>query len=193
MRSLTRLTGKLRVAFDIRHLPREQVGTRTYAVCLANALAELPEIDLTLLVRHPSQAKGLKGRVVTPEQWADDVAVIHRPAQVIDPGDLRLLFKSSAHIVITYQDLIAYRIPVTFSSDLEFDRYRATSSLSLRRSSGSSPTRRVPAGRSPRSSAFRARRSPVIPLGVETEWFAHREPLDANDPATTEVAGSLFL
>ena len=49
-------TGKLRVAFDIRHLPREQVGTRTYAVCLGQCLGEIPDIELTLLVREPAQA-----------------------------------------------------------------------------------------------------------------------------------------
>jgi glycosyltransferase involved in cell wall biosynthesis len=173
-----RLGGELRVGFDIRHLPREQVGTRTYAVCLANALAELPEIDLTLLVRHPDQAKGLKGRVVTPDQWADDVAVIHRPAQVIDAGDLQLLFESSAHIIITYQDLIGYRIPVTFSSDLEFDRYRATSSLSL------PAVQRIIAYSESAGREITAEfgipneEVSVIPLGVETKWFAHREPFD---------------
>ena len=34
-------TGKLRVAYDIRHLPREQVGTRTYAVSLGQCLGEI--------------------------------------------------------------------------------------------------------------------------------------------------------
>ena len=38
-------TGELRVALDIRHLTPTQVGTRTYAVCLANALAKLPEAE----------------------------------------------------------------------------------------------------------------------------------------------------
>src|SRR5262249_6854112 len=120
-----------RVAYDLRHLPREQVGTRTYAVCLAQALADLPEIELTLLVRDPTRAQGLSGRVVTEEQWLDDVAVIHRPGQVLDPSELRLLFGSSAHVVITYQDLIGYNTPLVFPTDAEFDRYRATSSLSL--------------------------------------------------------------
>src|SRR5262249_11539705 len=124
-------TGRLRVAYDLRHLPRQQMGTRTYAVSLAQALADLPEIELTLLVREPSQASGLSGRIVTAEQWRDDVAVIHKPAQVFDPRELQLLFESSAHLVITYQDLIAYRIPQVFTTDVAYDRYRATSSLSL--------------------------------------------------------------
>ena len=77
--------GRMRVACDLRYLPREQVGTRTYAVSLVKALAELSEIDLTLLVRESAQAEGLRGGVVTEAEWNDDVAVIHRPAQVLDP------------------------------------------------------------------------------------------------------------
>src|SRR5208337_4063131 len=40
-------TGRLRVAYDLRTLSREQVGTRTYAVSLAKALGKIPQIDLT--------------------------------------------------------------------------------------------------------------------------------------------------
>ena len=122
---------KLRVALDLRDLPAEQVGTRTYAVNLARELVKLPEVELTLLVQHPAQAKGMIGRIVTTERWADDVEVIHKPAQVMDPAELRLLFESSAKLVITYQDLIAYRIPQVFASATRFETYRATSRLML--------------------------------------------------------------
>lgn len=171
-------TGELRVALDIRHLTPIQVGTRTYAVCLANALAKLREIDLTLIALHESQAEGLKGRVVTPEGWADDVAVIHKPAQVIDPNELRLLFESSAHVVITYQDLIGYRIPQVFSSDAEFDRYRATSSLSLQAvqriiAYSESTGREICA-----EFGIPNEEITVTPLGVETDRFADRPPSD---------------
>jgi glycosyltransferase involved in cell wall biosynthesis len=112
-------------------LPPEQVGTRTYAVNLARALAKLPEIDLTLLIQGPSQAKGMTGRVITVDAWADDVDVIHKPGQVVDAALLRLLFESSAHLVITYQDLIAFRIPLVFGSEARFESYCATSRLML--------------------------------------------------------------
>ena len=175
------LTGKLRVAYDIRHLALTTNGTRTYAVCLANALAELSEIDLTLIVQHESQAEGLKGRVVTPEQWADDVAVIHKPAQIGEPNELSLLFDSTAHLVITYQDLIAYRIAVAFSSDDDFDRYRATSSLSLQGfqriiAYSESTSREI-------TEEFGIPKDEitVTPLGVDIEWFSHREPFDQSN------------
>ncbi len=123
--------GKLRVALDLRDLPREQVGTRTHAVNLARELGKLPELELTLLVEDPAQARGMNGRVVAAAAWVDDVALIHKPAQVMNPAELRLLFESNAHLAITYQDLIAFRIPLVFASESRFDIYRATSRLVL--------------------------------------------------------------
>jgi glycosyltransferase involved in cell wall biosynthesis len=175
-----RSTGKLRIAYDLRYLTREQVGTRTLAVSLVKALAELPEVDLTLLVRDPVQAQGLRGRVVTSEHWLDDAQVIHRPAQVIDPRDLRLLFESSAHLIITYQDLIGYRIPQVFTSDAEFHLYRATSCLCLQgvqrilASSQSAAQEIVEEFGVPEEEVV------VVPLGVDAAWFSNRDPQNAS-------------
>ena len=171
-------TGKLRVAYDIRHLPREQVGTRTYAVSLAKCLGEVPEIELTLLVREPAQAAGMKGRVVTADQWRDDVEVIHKPAQVIAPRELKLLFESSAHVVITYQDLIGYQIPSVFPTDFQHDHYRGTSSLSMQ------AVQRViayseSAGREITAEfGIPADEVCVVPLGVDSTWFGLRKESD---------------
>jgi len=171
-------TGKLQVAYDIRHVPAEQVGTRTYAISLARALALLPEIELTLLVRKPAQARGLKGRVQTPEQWTDDVALIHKPGQVVDRGELRLLFESSAHVIITYQDLIAFRIPSAFPGNARFEEYRATSRLTL-----PAAQRLIAFSESVGSeiaSEFGIPREeiPVVALGVEAARFSDRRPGD---------------
>jgi alpha-1,3-rhamnosyl/mannosyltransferase len=179
-------SGKLPVGLDIRHLPREQVGTRTYAVNLARELSRLPQIELTLLIRDPAQANGLSGRVVTAEQWNDDVALIHKPAQVIDPRELELLFSSSAHLVITYQDLISYRIPQTFPNDEAFRRYRAMSGLLLQAvqrilAYSRSAAREI-------SSEFRipSEEISVVPLGVDAEWFAHKA---GHDPSVCLMLG----
>jgi glycosyltransferase involved in cell wall biosynthesis len=172
------LTGKIRVALDIRHLSKEQVGTRTLAVCLANALAEHSEVDLTLLVRDRAQARGLNGRVVTQEKWADDVAVIHRPAQVLKSDELAILFRSSAHVIISYLDLIGYRIPSSFPSELEFDMYRATSGMSLQ-----AVQRIIAISENARDEIATEFGIPVeeisvVPLGVDAGWFAQRDPRD---------------
>ena len=186
-------TGKLRVAYDIRHLPREQVGTRTYAVSLGRCLGEIPDIELTLLVREPAQAAGLKGRVVTPDQWRDDVEVIHKPAQVIAPRELKLLFESSAHIVITYQDLIGYQIPSVFPTDLQHDHYRATSSLSMQ-----SVQRVIAYSESARQEITAEFGIPneevcVVPLGVDATWFGHREASDVEICRKLGLVSPFFL
>lgn len=169
---------RLRVAYDLRHLPTEMVGTRTLAVSLARALGELPEIDLTLLVRTPAQARGLSGRVVTADQWADDVQVIHRPAQVVEPHELALLFQSSAHLVVTYLDLIGYRTPLVFASDREYESYRATSNLCL-----PAMQRVVAMSENSAKEIVAEFEIPpadvsVVPLGVDSEWFSERSPRD---------------
>ncbi len=119
-------TGKLRVALDLRHLPRDAGGTGTYAIGLARALAALPEIELTMIVRHAGQAANVPGRLVSEEEPLLDVDVIHKPAQVFDPTDLALLFRTPAHVIITYLDLIAYRAQAVFPNQGAASRYRAT-------------------------------------------------------------------
>jgi glycosyltransferase involved in cell wall biosynthesis len=171
-------TGRIRVAYDIRHLPYEQVGTRTYAVCLAQALARRPDVDLTLLVREPSQARGLTGRVVTHEQCGDDVAVIHRPAQIFSPREFKLLFGSSAHLVVTYQDLIGYRIPLVFPTDAEADGYRATSSLTMPAAQRIIALSENAANEITSEFGIPRDEIEVVPLGVDAGWFARREEDD---------------
>ncbi len=134
---------------------------------------------MTLLVVDPAQAEGMKGRVVTEDQWTDDVAVIHKPSQVTDPRELKLLFESSAHVVVTFQDLIGYRIPLAYPTDTDFDRYRATSGLSL-----PAVQRILAISESARAEIAAEFGVPeaeiaVVQHGVEAAWFTRREPGDA--------------
>ena len=57
-------TGKLRVAFDLRHLPRASSRAGTYAIGLARALAAMPEIELTMIVRDGAHPPDIPGRIV---------------------------------------------------------------------------------------------------------------------------------
>jgi glycosyltransferase involved in cell wall biosynthesis len=171
-------TAKLRVALDLRHLPRERVGTRTYAVGLGQALARLPEVELSLLVRDPAQAAGFSGRIVTPDAWQNDVQVIHKPAQVTETSELQLLFGSSAHLVVTYQDLIGYQIPLVFPDDAGFDRYRSTSSLTLPAVQCVVAYSQNAATEIAAEFAIPFEEIAVVPLGVDTGWFAHSDPYD---------------
>lgn len=125
------VSGSVKIALDLRHLPREANGTKHYALALGKALAELPDVELTLLANHPLQAEGVSGRLVHPNDWADDVAVIHKPAQIFDRRHSGLLYESSAHVVLTYQDLIAYRLPGVFDSEDDHAAYMNTSRITL--------------------------------------------------------------
>ncbi|WP_337176281.1 glycosyltransferase [Paludisphaera sp.] len=124
-------SGRIRVALDLRHLPLEMNGTKMYALSLGKALAKLPEVELTMLAFHPLQAEGVEGRLVHPDDWADDVHVIHKPAQIFDPAHTRLLFESRAHVAVTHQDLIAYRMAEAFGDEEAFDSHRQTTRLVL--------------------------------------------------------------
>jgi glycosyltransferase involved in cell wall biosynthesis/GT2 family glycosyltransferase len=186
-------TGKLRIGYDIRHLGQELVGTRTYAVSLGKALAELPGIELTLLVRHPDQARGLKGRVVVQEQWRDDVAVIHKPSQVIDVSELGLLFKSSAHVVLTYQDLIGYRIRAVFPIDEGFERYRTTSALTLQAVQRVLAYSQSAAGEITAEFGIPPEEIAVVPLGVDAEWFGKQDECDLSVSRRLRLPRSYFF
>lgn len=172
----------LPVALDLRHLPRESVGTRVHGAQLARALGARTDVALTLLVRDPAQAAGLPGRVLTEDRWRDDVAVLHKPAQVFDRREMALLFDGSAPVVFTYQDLIAYRAAAVFADDARHAAYRATSALCLSAAQHvivfSENTRRdvlAEFGLSPEEVT-------VVPLGVDAASFAGPGPEDTRLP-----------
>jgi glycosyltransferase involved in cell wall biosynthesis len=124
-------TGKIRAALDLRHVPPGAVGSATYAIGLARALSRRSEVELTLVTRERAQSAGITARLLDVEDRIEDVDVVHKPAQVFEPGELRLLFASPAHTIITHLDLIAHRTRAPFLRQADADRYRATSALAL--------------------------------------------------------------
>ena len=106
----------------------------------------MSEVELTLVVRQPVQADGIHARLVSTDSGLHDVEVIHRPAPVVDPADLRLLFASSAHAVITHLDMVAHRVQALFPTQKDADRYRSTNAMALQAAqaiiAGSTDTRR---------------------------------------------------
>ncbi len=128
-------SGRLRVALDLRGLGPWKVGTSVYGIRLAEALASSPEVDLTLAVRGAPPVENLRARVLHDPPRIDDVEVVHKPGQVFFPPDLPLLYRSPAHLVLTYQDLIAYRAEgVLGPSGPTGSEYRAMSFESVRAS-----------------------------------------------------------
>ncbi len=170
--------GRLRVAYDLRPLPPQQVGTRTYAVSLVKALAEIDEVELTLLVNTPEQAQGLSGRVMTEQTWKNDVDVIHRPTQIWDISEFPLLFGSSAHLVVTYQDLIGYRIPQVFPGDNIHQKYQAITRISLQGTQRILAYSETTAAEIVNEFYIPRDEVAVVPLGVDLGRFSSYSPSD---------------
>ena len=73
----------------------------------------------------------MDGPTITDEEWRDEFAVVHKPARFFKRHELSVAFGSSAHIVITDQDLIASGAPEVLESDGDLDASRTTSALGV--------------------------------------------------------------
>jgi len=186
-------SGKLRVAYDLRHIPPVNVGTRTYAIELALALAKIPEVELTYLVNTPVQAAGLSGPIISKEEWRDEFHIVHKPAQFFKRTELAIPFNSKAHVIVTFQDLIAYRVPAVFHTDADFEVYRTTSALSLLCASGilaySSRAREEIAT----EFGIPAAEIALTPLAVNAVAFARRDPADRAIRRNLALPGRYFF
>jgi len=113
--------------------------------------------------------------------------------QILDPRDLTLLFESSAHLVITYQDLIGYRIPFVFPSDVEHQSYRATSSLSMQGFQKVLAYSESAAGEIAEEFGVPRDEVAVVPLGVDADWFSSRSSRDAGVLARLSLPDRYFF
>jgi hypothetical protein len=123
-------TGRMRVAYDVRHFGLDD-SARIDAIDLAKALAQFPGVDLSILVNDPRQAAGFTGLLVTPEEWRDDFAVIHKPAPFRSREELAIPYSSSAHVIVTEDDMAQERAPGRDSRGGHDGVDRTTRSLSL--------------------------------------------------------------
>jgi glycosyltransferase involved in cell wall biosynthesis len=122
-------SGRLRVALDLRHIPAEPVVAATYATALGRAFWRLPGVELTLVVREARQAAGIDARVTMQQDLLEDVEVIHKPAPVLDPTELKLLFASPVHTIITHLDMMSSCGQDRFGDQTRFTPHPLTSSL----------------------------------------------------------------
>jgi glycosyltransferase involved in cell wall biosynthesis/GT2 family glycosyltransferase len=124
------MTGRLRVALDARHVTDHKVGSNVYVWALADAYAARDDIELTLVLRPGQKVGPLRARLLENPRAVTDVDVLHRPAQP-QPGDVALFVRSPAHLVITYQDLIAYHARAALVDPALAFAYRRVSHESL--------------------------------------------------------------
>jgi glycosyltransferase involved in cell wall biosynthesis len=170
-----RMTGRVRVALDLRHLSPHAVGTNNYAWRLARELAASPAIELTLVTRADFPPLNVRARVVQEDAFVDDVEVIHKPSQVFEPRELELLTRSPAHVVVSYLDMIAYRAQVLFADQEVADRYRSLSYLALHAAQATIAISEDARNEIIRDLGVPAEQVFLTPCGVDAEWFRGRK------------------
>jgi glycosyltransferase involved in cell wall biosynthesis len=133
---------KLSVTIDVRSLGLARAGTQVHALELVAALGRTGRVALRVITPpdlDPEAERAfaaIEGLTLLPYETAaaGGVAktdVIHRPSQVFSASDLALLLPLGHRIVVTHQDLIAYRIPGYHDSVENWQRYRRVTKETL--------------------------------------------------------------
>jgi glycosyltransferase involved in cell wall biosynthesis len=123
----------LAVALDLRHVSGKLVnGTGVYALELARHLARDARLSVSALATEETVAARLSADGVPATAGEPDADVLHRPSQVFAPEHLPLLLRAPAHLVLTYQDLIALRSPAVAGDMDAHARYRRLSFAAVR-------------------------------------------------------------
>jgi glycosyltransferase involved in cell wall biosynthesis/GT2 family glycosyltransferase len=130
-----------RVTVDARALGPFLTGTQLHTLELIGALARTGEVRVRAVVPDDLGAYARQALDSLPNverishadvlQGVEPDDVVHRPFQVSDPDDLPFLAKLGARLVVTHQDLIAYRNPVYHASPTAWSRYRRTTAETL--------------------------------------------------------------
>ena len=130
------------MTLDARALGAVPGGTRAYIMQLALALARSGRAAVRLVVARPGipsdfEAMFRKDRGIEVIDYETAVSgvtlthVVHRPQQVFTEADLALLRLLGERIVITHQDLIAYRNPAYHASLDDWRQYRRVTRIAL--------------------------------------------------------------
>ncbi|MEA2306234.1 MAG: hypothetical protein QOH43_3514, partial [Solirubrobacteraceae bacterium] len=130
------------VTIDARGLTGGLNGTKVHMLELIGALARLPDgpaLRVVLPDRPGDEAAAALARlgaldVLPASDVTEGVArtdVVHRPWQVAEPGDLRVLDLLGERVVITHQDLIGYRTPGVFADPAAWAEHRRLTAEAL--------------------------------------------------------------
>lgn len=133
---------RMTVTVDGRAIGPYRAGTQVHALELIAALARTDAVDLRVVVAHDVApdasalfAEHPRISTVTYEDAAHEALVktdvVHRPSQFFTEHDLALLRPLGERMVITHQDLIAYRSPGPGTDPLVWEAVRLTARLTL--------------------------------------------------------------
>jgi glycosyltransferase involved in cell wall biosynthesis len=136
-----RTFASLDVTIDARCLGETVTGTQIHVVELVRALSRSGRLRLRVLVgshlgdgfRRALEALPAVELLATTavDAATPRTAVVHRPYQVFDHGDLDVLGRLGERFVVTHQDLIAYRNPGYSRSLLEWQDVQRLTRMTL--------------------------------------------------------------
>jgi glycosyltransferase involved in cell wall biosynthesis len=191
------LTG-LSVTVDGRCLTPGLDGTRIHTLELIGALVRSGGARVRVVVPDDlgEEARRALGRldeiaITTADQVEDGVGrsdIVHRPWQLSDAQDLAFLDLLGERIVITNQDLIAYRTPDAFPSADEWLRYRRVTAEAMAVASAVLFFTQDAADDALADDLVERDRALVVPIGVDHQLLAaierpvppkHRAQLEA--------------
>ncbi len=122
--------GRLRVCVDVTHVVAPKIhGTAHYATALVESLKALDAVELTARVSDERMRAycGERGIATLGRDESAEFDIVHHPSQIYDRAEAERLFSHPGHLVLTWQDLIAYRAPIALKS---FERVNSFRSLS---------------------------------------------------------------
>lgn len=133
---------KLSVTIDGRALGPERTGTQVHALELIAALGRSGLVALRVVVALDldDEARLLLDEIedLTLLPYADAASdpppptdIVHRPSQVFSVDDLNLIVPLGRRLVLTHQDLIAYRAPSYHDAPEHWLRYRRATRTAL--------------------------------------------------------------
>jgi glycosyltransferase involved in cell wall biosynthesis len=141
--ALRRAERGLDITLDLREMGAELSGTQVHLLEVVGALALRAEGRLRLLVSEARLGgeprrllESLSDVELLPDAALSDAqtpktVVAHRPVQVALPEDVDVLRALGERIVITQQDLIAYRTPAYHATPELWRQYRRATRLAL--------------------------------------------------------------
>ncbi|HVL97172.1 MAG TPA: glycosyltransferase, partial [Solirubrobacteraceae bacterium] len=186
----------LTVTIDGRALGPYRAGTQVHLLELVAALARTGRAALRVVVAHDlaPDAAALFARepaisTISYEEAAngspEPTEVVHRPSQVFTPDDLALLVPLGERLVVTHQDLIAYRSPAYHRHAEDWARLRTTTRLALGSADRVAFFSRHALEDALAEDLVEPARAAVVPIGVDHHVAAAAEPAapEGFDPA----------
>ncbi len=169
---------RMTVTVDGRAIGPYRAGTQVHALELIAALGRTDAVDLRVIVAHDIAedaraqfAADPRVTTVTYEEAAHaelpKTDIVHRPSQFFTEHDLALLRPLGERMVITHQDLIAYRAPGRNTEPSAYEAVRLTTRLTLGGCDHVVFFTEAARADALRDDLVTAERSSVVPIGVD--------------------------